>query len=25
MATGGLYCLLFPIRETDLPVKRWEY
>uniref|UniRef100_A0A667GFN1 Uncharacterized protein n=1 Tax=Lynx canadensis TaxID=61383 RepID=A0A667GFN1_LYNCA len=25
MATGGLYCLLLPIREIDLPVKRWEY
>lgn len=25
MATRGLYCLLLPIREIDLPVKRREY
>uniref|UniRef100_A0A667HCD3 MT-RNR2 like 7 n=1 Tax=Lynx canadensis TaxID=61383 RepID=A0A667HCD3_LYNCA len=25
MATRGLYCLLLPIREIDLPVKRQEY
>uniref|UniRef100_A0A8C6DNL2 MT-RNR2 like 13 n=1 Tax=Moschus moschiferus TaxID=68415 RepID=A0A8C6DNL2_MOSMO len=24
MATRGFYCLLLPISEIDLPVKRWE-
>uniref|UniRef100_A0A671E6I6 Uncharacterized protein n=1 Tax=Rhinolophus ferrumequinum TaxID=59479 RepID=A0A671E6I6_RHIFE len=25
MATRGFYCLLLPISEIDLPVKRREY
>ncbi|KAF4009771.1 hypothetical protein G4228_000899 [Cervus hanglu yarkandensis] len=25
MATQGFYCLLLPISEIDLPVKRREY
>uniref|UniRef100_A0A4W2HPB1 Uncharacterized protein n=1 Tax=Bos indicus x Bos taurus TaxID=30522 RepID=A0A4W2HPB1_BOBOX len=25
MATRGFYCLLLPISEIDLPVKRQEY